>query len=655
MNQPSLFKRIRRRTIARDLTLGLVFTIAASYSVLGAINYFYSIDRDTESLNAKAHELMTNLAEVLVTPVWNLDNDELRKILTIYRQSDIVISIRLVDESKALLADIENTRENAFLTLSRTISREGKYLGEVTVAFSGAHIVNKQREIAVYSIVTFLVVILAIAFATSYLLSRYLTEPFQKLISGIEVIASGDYSRELASTSQEDINTITRRVNVMAREISKREQAIEDNRAKLEILNQAILDIFSCSDTENLIRTTMLLAHKVCDVDSGWFLARKDARAHVDEEVESAPVPLVSIRGQTFEATEAEVAPHVGRSDGVRTFSFPIKSRHRIVGTVTFAYDEDVDASESSLLKSLMSLAGLAMVRQSFIRESAFITAELQVAETVQRSMLPDASRRHRQAAVAWHFEPVLRVGGDWFNCIESKDGSSIFAILGDVTGHGLAQGLVTTAVSGAMQVVESLIHDLGDVVVDRPSQFVTILNSVITRIAGKSNLRMTCVAVRLDFKRGELTVCNAGHTFPVLLKPRETSEKFTAKSVVRRAQPMLGEATGSSARHRYFDEQFEFGKDDRLLLYTDGLVDATDPAGKSFMRGFMRQINRSDSRSSVEEIKTEIIQNLRKHTAAVPIKDDICLVVIGRRPTKQSSDDPADGRNADKRSSGAA
>jgi serine phosphatase RsbU (regulator of sigma subunit) len=624
---------LHRHTIARDLAIGLVATITLVFGFAGTINYFYSVERDTAALYEKATEIMDNLASVLVTPMWNLNTDELGKIIDVYRQSGIVLDIRLYDDAGAELVPPRRSIESAFLEMTRVIHHDRTPIGRVTVGFSDDAIVAKQREIAVYSAIVFAFVTFSLIIATTMLLKQFLNEPFTRLKDGLDYISAGNYGHKFPPARQADINDISENVMVMASEIARRESALEQNRHKLEILNQAILDIFSCSDTDSLIRTTMLLTHKVCGVDAGWFLGKTQTTATAEEEKASSPAPLVCVRGHTFEATEHEVEPHIGHEND-RTFTFPIKSRYRTVGEMTLAFDTVPDPSVTSLLKSLMSLATLAMIRQSFIRETAFIAAELQVAETVQRSMLPDESKLPVKAAVAYHYEPVLRVGGDWFSIIESRDGDSLYIILGDVTGHGLAQGLVTTAMAGAINIVEAIIHEFGGGL-SRPSQIVTQLNNVIGKIAGKSNLRMTCVAAKIDFKKMQLFICNAGHTFPVLLR-QERGELAKVESLSKLQQYMLGEPNLINEDHSYTDAVYDLGEHDQLIFYTDGLTEAVDKEGKAFARKFHRHFSKQKASRNVQQVKDDLIKLLRGHTDEVPVKDDICLVVVSKKQEKQ-------------------
>lgn len=620
-----------RHTIARDLRFSLVVVITLVFAVASTTNYFYSLERDTTALNEKAEEIMDNLASVLVKPLWNIDNNELKKIIAVYRQSEIVYDIKLDDESNQVMVPANKDLQDSPLVLMRVIHYENNPIGRVTVAFSDTRLVEKRREFAVYTAIIFTILTLALMLATTLLVRRFLNTPFDKLKRGLEVISSGNYTHRFDRFKQEDLNEITDRVMHMASEIAKRESALEGNREKLEILNTAILDIFSCSETNGLVRTTLELSNKVCGADFGWFIGDRTHWTGTEEEKQSRPIARICVRGQCFEATDDEVAPHVLQDPSDRIFTFPLRSRHRQVGQITIAYDEVPDQSIQSLLKSLMSLATLALIRQSFIRETAFITAELQVAETVQRSMLPDDARTLSSVIVSHHYEPVLRVGGDWFSIIESRDKQDIFAILGDVTGHGLAQGLVTTAVAGALQVLESLIHDYGTQSMLKPSQIVNQLNRVIARIAGKSNLRMTCVVAKLELNSNRLLVCNAGHTFPIVM--RKNGSNYKAETLTRKQQFMLGEESTRGINFSYSDAEYALLDDDVLFLYTDGLTDAVDREGRSFARKFYRFFARTQEIISPDQVKGDLIRLLRSHTNDVPLKDDICLLTISRRP----------------------
>jgi len=223
-------------------------------------------------------------------------------------------------------------------------------------------------------------------------------------------------------------------------------------------------------------------------------------------------------------------------------------------------------------------------------------------------------------------------VGGDWFSVIESRDGNSVYVIMGDVTGHGLAQGLVTTAMAGAMTLVESLIHDFNNTSIMTPAAIISQLNNVILKLIGTSNLRMTSVAAQIDFKSGRLAICNAGHTFPLILRQGSDGHR-KIEALARKQQYMLGDdSTHGSVPHQYADAIYSLGLDDLLVVYTDGLTEAVGKDGRSFARPFHRYVQKINSHRTANELRDEILTLFKNHTLDVPAKDDICLVVIGKR-----------------------
>ena len=608
--------------------------VTVVFAVTGTVNYAYTIHRDQRMLEEKAVELADDMASVLATPLWNLNVDEVRKIIAIYRRSGMILDLSLVDDLGHELVPFSHNRDSAILEINRSIYHGTRPIGTLVVAFIDHESSLRLLQMALYSLAVFALLTGAIIGAMTLLLKKVVKEPLDRLTHGLGVISTGNYEHHFEMVRQVDLNLISDNVMLMAQEIAKRERSLDHNRGQLETLNQAILDIFSCSDSPSLIREILTLAHRVCGIDHGWFMAEGDQANPVGG---LRLTPLAAVRGQLFPATEREVELQMAKQDGDRVVIFPIKSRNHTVGRFTLAFAQKPEPTVAALLRSLMSLATMAMMRLSLIRETAFIAAELQVAETVQRSMILDQGKLPSSAAFAFHYEPVLRVGGDWFSVIESRDASSVYVILGDVTGHGLAQGLITTAMAGAMNIIEAMIHDFDHAAISCPSQIVSLLNSVIVKLVGKSNLRMTCVAAQLDFTAMRLTICNAGHTFPLILRQHQGA-KPKLEALAKNQQYMLGDdSTDAIAQHRYTDATYTFTDADLLLFYTDGLTEAVDKDGRAFSRKFQRHVSKITAPQQVGSLCQEVLTLFGEHTKEVPVKDDICLVIVGKKPQSGS------------------
>ncbi|MEN9833915.1 MAG: Phosphoserine phosphatase [Pseudomonadota bacterium] len=644
MNDIIYNAKIERPTIARDLTVRLVRVLLVVFVIAATTNFVITMNRDDMALREKAEETANNLASVLVTPMWNLNRDELEKIIAIYRQSGIVSDIELTEIqetaqhtelSETIRVGWQNISNPSSLTLTRDIVRKDErdgpqLIGRIQIRFADRESRRKQIESILYSVLVFASISVTLFVATTVLLRRFLRVPLDALSAELSHIAAGNYQHKMLPARQAEIAMIADKVQLMAKEIQLREEALQQNQSKLEILNVAILDIFSCATPDGLIRQTMVQAFRVTNCETVTFAFNNDSGSGLAER---GLTSYVGIHGQVFEADAATLATHSLVADERKVFAFPLKSRDRMIGTITVAFAVVADVMAVQLLRSLLSLATMGLIRLSEIREKAFIDTELQVAETMQQSMVFDyKSNPPHSVVIADHYEPVLRVGGDWFSIIESSDNRNVFVIMGDVTGHGLAQGLITTAMAGAMTLIEGLIRDQEAAKFMTPADIITHLATVMRKLLGKSTLRMTCVAAQINFEAGALAICNAGHTFPLLLR-QSAGVGTKAEALSKLQQNMLGgDDRLDRPRHGYENATYEIGKSDLLVFYTDGLTEARSKDGRGFYRPFQRQFAKISSKRSSAALRDEILSQFRSHTSDVPVADDICLMVIGHR-----------------------
>jgi serine phosphatase RsbU (regulator of sigma subunit) len=272
-------------------------------------------------------------------------------------------------------------------------------------------------------------------------------------------------------------------------------------------------------------------------------------------------------------------------------------------------------------LHAVVALVDGAIIKQDAIRRSALMNTELEMAEAVQRSVFADNKIVKTASHVALHYEAASRLGGDWFYFFEHPSHDRVSIIIGDVTGQGLTQGLVTTAVKGALDVLKELAKhgaDLGG-----PAAVVTLLESVVRRVAGANGLVMTCLAVAIDFETREMKVCNAGHTFPILV--RAASGDNEVSHLHKNQQPLLGH----DATHRYTDTAYELKPRDALVIYSDGLSDARTFKSAIFGRLLFRALREPRGDRDAEGIKAEILSMFRYYTQERRIEDDVCFLVV--------------------------
>jgi serine phosphatase RsbU (regulator of sigma subunit) len=190
-------------------------------------------------------------------------------------------------------------------------------------------------------------------------------------------------------------------------------------------------------------------------------------------------------------------------------------------------------------------------------------SSELAAARSVQELMIPHEKIKTPGFEVDSIYEPANEVGGDFFHVQPTADGG-LLIVVGDVAGKGLKAAMNVSMLMGALR----SIHD------PSPARILESLNRVLTG----SESFTTCQAA-LFGANGELVVANAGHLPPYL----------NSQEVVLPGGLPLGVLPEVS----YEEVRLYLHPGDRVLMLSDGVVEARQPSGELF--GFDRVHNLSN------------------------------------------------------------
>lgn len=195
-------------------------------------------------------------------------------------------------------------------------------------------------------------------------------------------------------------------------------------------------------------------------------------------------------------------------------------------------------------------------------REQEHASSELAAARSMQELMIPQEQIKTPGFEVDSVYTPANEVGGDFYH-VESTPDGGLLVVIGDVAGKGMKAAMNVSMVMGALR----RITDHG------PSKILSALNRVL--LGGESFT--TCQAAVFS-PNGELVIANAGHLPPYL----NTQEIALAGGLP------LGVLPGV----QYEERRLYLHPGDRLLLTSDGVVEARQPSGELF--GFERLHNLS-------------------------------------------------------------
>jgi hypothetical protein len=227
-----------------------------------------------------------------------------------------------------------------------------------------------------------------------------------------------------------------------------------------------------------------------------------------------------------------------------------------------FPFGVQVTLGDIANLLLAFVIAGLLLRRLlGTVRLQRLMELDVKHAQEVQRVILPEAIASLPGLAIESEYRPAREVGGDFFQIIPHLSDGSLFIVAGDVTGKGLQAGMLVALLVGAIRT--SAQFDLDPL---------SVLNILNQRLWGRSEASATCLALRIAAD-GEATLANAGHVPPYLnCEPLEIAGSLPLGLVEDAEFTVL---------------HFSLTPGDRLLLMSDGIVEATDVNGKLF--GFER------------------------------------------------------------------
>lgn len=258
-----------------------------------------------------------------------------------------------------------------------------------------------------------------------------------------------------------------------------------------------------------------------------------------------------------------------------------------------------------SLLCSLLVVLSVALAAIRVRREKALLNMTV-IAETAQRALLrslPEEIQGLRLSARYLSAAEGAFVGGDLYDVAVTPYGVRV--LVGDARGKGLEAVQMAGTVLGAFRRAAFERAALADVAAD--------LDRVAAAVAGDEDF---VTALLVEVHDGDrMSVVNCGHHPPLLLTPDQPTDLLDTGPPT---QPL-----GLGALPVPVTSPWSPGA--RVLLYTDGLVEARDPSGSFFPLLDNAEVLRS---GTVAEGLDQLLDRLTRHTTT-RLRDDLVLLLV--------------------------
>lgn len=217
---------------------------------------------------------------------------------------------------------------------------------------------------------------------------------------------------------------------------------------------------------------------------------------------------------------------------------------------------------------------------------------------------------------------PLDEIGGD-FLYYERIDEQLVSIEIGDVMGHGARAGLVMTALHGLLFGFRQGAAPL-DQMLSNANKFLCRLQQLdISRNPDQPIRPLLCsmFLLRVDFAHHAITYCNAGHPPPMYLPHDADAEILMLKS----DGPILGAFESAT----YHATTLRPSPGDTLLMYTDGISEATNASGEEFgagrLRAFLEETHSSTPREIIQKLES-VVASFRGDAAT---SDDVSAAVM--------------------------
>lgn len=313
----------------------------------------------------------------------------------------------------------------------------------------------------------------------------------------------------------------------------------------------------------------------------------------------------------------------------------PLLVEGRTIGALAVDMRRPQPAAEDDvrLLQLMATQAALALetarLQEESLRQER-LAEQLAVARQIQLSLLPDDAPEVPGWDFAATYRPAQLVGGDFYDYFYLPGPPlRMGVVIADVADKGVPAALY-------MALSRTVIRTsaLGG---RRPAAVLTRANTII-REDSKSDMFLTACYATFDLGSGRMIIANGGHNRPFLKRASENSA-----AEVRTRGLILGAFEEIVLEER--ETVLDLG--DAVLMYSDGVTDATNAQGKTFGEDRLNQLVVAHADHGAHALIEAILAAIDEFTGGAAQYDDMTLVAIRRLPTLPDEAIPVDWTHA--------
>lgn len=244
---------------------------------------------------------------------------------------------------------------------------------------------------------------------------------------------------------------------------------------------------------------------------------------------------------------------------------------------------------------------------------------QMEVARQIQTSLLPKGPLRLDDVALAGFCQPATQVGGDYYDFI--CEGDFVDMVVADVSGHSVGAALIMAELRSTLkaELRRSSLH-CSSIRVDSACEILGALNEVLFADLNESDLFISMFYMRYHRPSQTLRFSSAGHPCALLIRrDGANAEWLDADGLILGVKDDV-----------VFDERtLPLAAGDRLVLYTDGVIETQDPSGDFYGSERLAQAAVETRSLGTEEAVRALVSHVNQFRGRDESEDDVTLLVF--------------------------
>jgi PAS domain S-box-containing protein len=273
---------------------------------------------------------------------------------------------------------------------------------------------------------------------------------------------------------------------------------------------------------------------------------------------------------------------------------------------------------EQTLLATLATHAAACLsnaIHYLELGQKARLDGELDAARSIQRRFTPQYKPQIPHVNIKGVYYPAYEVGGDYLDYFQNAQGDWAI-VIADVCGKGIPAALLMTMLRSTFR-VEGRSETSAKRLLCSVNDFMTL------NLDDRSFVTALCLIIKAD--GSSMSYARAGH--PMLIKLSRNNEPPTPVVTNGLALGLVSDTPKFNAMMN--EVNLKLAKGDRYLIYTDGLIDATNPERNSYGIQRLNEVLTRDKDSDADSMITLLMDDIKKFTCGAPYHDDLTILAL--------------------------